>query len=51
MEKKNNCPKIKIIAVTAFAMPRDEEKFKEIGIDLYISKPYTSQQLIPFIEL
>lgn len=51
IEKKNNWPKIKIIAVTAFAMPGDEEKFKEIGIDLYIAKPYTSQQLISFIEL
>lgn len=51
LEKKNNWPKIRIIAVTAFAMPGDEEKFKEIGIDLYISKPYTSHQLISFIEL
>ncbi|MBC8319469.1 MAG: response regulator [Bacteroidetes bacterium] len=51
MEKKNDWQRIKIIAVTAFAMPGDEEKFKEIGIDLYISKPYTSKQLISFIEL
>lgn len=51
IEKKNKWPKIRIIAVTAFAMPGDEEKFKEIGIDLYISKPYTSHQLISFIEL
>lgn len=51
IEKKNNWPKIRIIAVTAFAMPGDEDKFKEIGIDLYISKPYTSNQLISFIEL
>ena len=51
MEKENNWPRIKIIAVTAFAMPGDEEKFKEAGLDLYISKPYTSKQLISFIEL
>ncbi|MAE08190.1 MAG: histidine kinase [Bacteroidetes bacterium] len=51
IEKKNGWPRIRIIAVTAFAMPGDEEKFKEIGIDLYISKPYTSDQLISFIEL
>lgn len=50
MEEENGWPKIRIIAVTAFAMPGDEEKFKEVGIDLYISKPYTSQQLISFIE-
>lgn len=51
MEDKNGWPRVKIIAVTAFAMPGDEEKFKEAGIDLYISKPYTSKQLISFIEL
>lgn len=51
MEKEKGWPRIKIIAVTAFAMPGDEEKFKQAGIDLYISKPYTSNQLISFIEL
>jgi CheY-like chemotaxis protein len=51
MEKANGWERIKIIAVTAFAMPGDEERFKEAGIDLYISKPYTSGQLISFIEL
>ncbi len=51
MEKANGWKRIKIIAVTAFAMPGDEERFKEAGIDLYISKPYTSGQLISFIEL
>lgn len=51
IEKEKDWPRIKIIAVTAFAMPGDEEKFKEAGIDLYISKPYTSNQLISYIEL
>jgi two-component system, sensor histidine kinase and response regulator len=51
IEKENRWQRIKIIAVTAFAMPGDEEKFKEAGIDLYISKPYTSNQLISFIEI
>lgn len=51
MEKKNGWQNVKIIAVTAFAMLGDEERFKEIGIDLYISKPYTSNQLISFIKL
>ena len=51
LEKENGWSKIKIIAVTAFAMPGDAEKFKEVGLDLYISKPYTSNQLISFIEL
>ena len=51
MEADNNWQRIKIIAVTAFAMPGDEEKFKDVGIDLYVSKPYTSSQLVSFIEL
>ena len=51
IEKRNGWENIKIIAVTAFAMPGDEERFKEVGLDLYISKPYTSNQLISFIEL
>lgn len=51
IEKENKWNRIKIIAVTAFAMPGDEAKFKTAGIDLYISKPYTSNQLISFIEL
>jgi len=51
IEKQKGWARIKIIAVTAFAMPGDEEKFKEAGLDLYISKPYTSNQLISFIEL
>jgi len=51
IEEKNGWQRIKIIAVTAFAMPGDAEKFKKVGLDLYISKPYTSNQLISFIEL
>lgn len=51
IEEEKGWQRIKIIAVTAFAMPGDEEKFKEAGIDLYISKPYTSNQLTSFIEL
>ncbi len=51
IEKQNGWQRIKIIAVTAFAMPGDAEKFKEVGLDLYVSKPYTSNQLISFIEL
>ncbi|MDP2721615.1 MAG: response regulator [Bacteroidales bacterium] len=50
MEQKNQWPRIKIIAVTAYAMPGDEERFKQAGIDLYIAKPYKGDDLIAFIQ-
>jgi len=50
MEQQNKWPRIKIIAVTAYAMPGDEERFKEAGIDLYIAKPYKGDDLIALIQ-
>jgi len=50
MEQENNWPRIKIIAVTAYAMPGDEERFKDAGIDLYIAKPYKGDDLIALIQ-
>jgi len=50
MEHNNNWPRIKIIAVTAYAMPGDEERFKDAGIDLYIAKPYKGDDLIALIQ-
>ncbi|MBU3927672.1 MAG: response regulator [Bacteroidetes bacterium] len=50
MEQKNRWPRVKIIAVTAYAMPGDEERFKQAGIDLYIAKPYKGDDLIAFIQ-
>lgn len=50
IEQQNNWPRIKIIAVTAYAMPGDEERFKEAGIDLYIAKPYKGDELIALIQ-
>ncbi len=50
MEAENNWERIKIIAVTAFAMPGDQEKFLEAGIDLYLAKPYKGPDLIALIE-
>jgi hypothetical protein len=42
--------RIKIIAVTAFAMPGDERKFLEAGLDSYLAKPYKGPELIKLIE-
>ncbi len=49
-EAERNWDRIKIIAVTAFAMPGDQEKFLEVGIDLYLAKPYRGPDLIALIE-
>lgn len=50
IESERNWERIKIIAVTAFAMPGDQEKFLEAGIDLYLAKPYKGPELINLIE-
>lgn len=44
-EKENNLSKVPIIAVTANAIKGDKEKFLELGLDGYISKPINSEEL------
>lgn len=50
IEHERNWERIKIIAVTAFAMPGDQEKFLEAGIDFYLAKPYKGPELMNLIE-
>lgn len=50
METENNWESIRIVAVTAFAMPDDEKKFLENGLDSYLAKPYKPADLISLIE-
>ena len=38
------------IAVTAYAMPGDRERFLEAGFDGYLSKPFTKMQLFGALE-
>ena len=37
---------IKVIALTAFAMKGDEEKFLTAGCDSYLAKPYSYEELL-----
>ena len=42
--------RISVIAVTAYAMKGDQEKFIEAGCDAYLSKPINTRELPGFIE-
>ena len=42
--------RIPVIAVTAYAMKGDQEKFIEAGCDAYLSKPINTRELSGFIE-
>jgi len=41
---------IKILAITAFALPEDKEKFIKLGFDDYISKPIDRDSLMTTIS-
>ena len=46
MEKEKGQDPTRIVAVTAYAMEGDEERFYQAGIDDYLRKPYKADQLI-----
>lgn len=39
-----------VIAVTAYAMPGDRERFFKEGFDNYVSKPFSKQRLLEALE-
>ena len=39
-----------VVALTAYALPGDRERFLEDGFDAYVSKPFTRQTLFTQIE-
>lgn len=46
IEKESGSGHIRIVAVTAYAMEGDEDRFYEAGIDDYLRKPYKAGDLI-----
>lgn len=42
--------KIKVIAVTSFALPEDKQKFLHEGFDAYISKPIKGKEVLELIK-
>ena len=49
-EKQENAKMIPIIALTAYAMKGDKERFLKAGMNSYISKPIKQNQLMETIE-
>lgn len=41
---------IPIIAITAYAMPKDEHRFKHSGMDAYISKPICLEEVLRVLD-
>ena len=37
--------RVPAVAVTAYSMPGDKERFMEAGFDAYLGKPFTPEQL------
>ncbi len=42
--------RIKVVALTAFAMPEERKKFLDMGFDAYTTKPIVEQDLVRIIE-
>lgn len=41
---------VPIIAVTAYALPGDSDRFLDAGFDGYLSKPFTRKQLLTVLD-
>ena len=50
LEKENNRPAVKIIAVTAFAMERDKEQCLNAGMNDFLAKPFKPQELLSLMN-
>ena len=51
LRKNQATSRLKIIALTSFAMQGDREKFLEAGFDGYLSKPINTRELPDLVKL
>jgi len=49
-ERKNNYPRTKVIALTAYADEDNRRKCREAGMDGFVTKPFKEQELIDEIQ-
>ncbi len=49
IRQKGPYESVPIIALTAYAMPGDRNRFLNMGFDGYVSKPFTQKQLLETI--
>jgi CheY-like chemotaxis protein len=49
IRQNDNYESVPIIALTAYAMPGDRNRFLNMGFDGYVSKPFTQKQLLEAI--
>ena len=45
LERAGSAPRSRIVALTASALPEDRERALASGMDAYVSKPYTLEDL------
>lgn len=50
LRSDSNLAKLPTIAITAFAMPGDRERFLRAGFDGYVSKPIDTRRFPEYIE-
>ena len=50
LKEDDNLKEIPVIAVTAFAMKGDEEKFREGGCEAYIAKPISVANFLATVD-
>lgn len=50
LRKNPDYAALPVVAVTAYAMPGDEERFLGMGFDAYLSKPFQQQDLQALVK-
>jgi CheY-like chemotaxis protein/anti-sigma regulatory factor (Ser/Thr protein kinase) len=50
LRKDERYAEVPFVAVTAYAMPGDEEGFADVGFDAYLGKPFTQKELLRVLQ-